>query len=276
VSGRVLDRDTYSPGPKLTVRAKQVVLAAGAMFNPMILKRSGLKRTEIGSHLSLHPSFRVMARFDEPVRGWEGALQSAYGDQYEKSDGMLFNSVFVPNGVLAATLPGFGPAHAKLRAQVAHLGIFGGMLHDDAMGRVRSGFGREPVMTYRMSPRDRRRIPVLLRRMGEIWFAAGAKEIFLPVFGAPGQTPDSFRNFDLESVPGRKIECSSQHPLGTCAMGKDEKTSVVNDRGQVWGTQGLFVACGSIMPSSLGVNPQLAIMTMALRLSTLLAETKNL
>ena len=272
VSGRVLNRDTFKPGPALTVRAKQVVLAAGAMFNPKILNQSGLRHPAIGSHLSLHPSFRVIGRFDEPVRGWEGAMQSAYGDQYEKSDGMLFNSVFVPNGVLAATLPGFGATHAKLRAQIPHLGIFGGMLHDDAMGRVRSGFGREPILTYRMSPRDRARIPTLLRRMGEIWFAAGAKEIFLPVFGAPGQTPDSFARFDLTRVPGRLLECSSQHPLGTCAMGPDEKRSVVNDRGQVWGTQGLHVVCGSIMPSSLGVNPQLAIMTMAMRISTMLAD----
>ncbi|MFT3838269.1 MAG: GMC family oxidoreductase [Myxococcaceae bacterium] len=273
VSGRVLDRDTHKPGASLDVRARQVVLAAGAMYNPMILGRSGIKKAQLGRHLSLHPSFRVMGRFDEPVRGWEGALQSAYGDQYEKSEGLLFNSVFVPNGVLAATLPGFGPAHAALRHQVANLGIFGGMIHDDAMGRVRRGFGREPIMTYEMSQRDRARIPVLLRRMGETWFAAGAKEIFLPVFGAPAQTPDSFKRFDLEKVPGRLLECSSQHPLGTCAMGADEKTSVVNERGQVWGTHGLNVVCGSIMPSSLGVNPQLAIMTMALRVSTLLAES---
>jgi choline dehydrogenase-like flavoprotein len=270
VSGRVLDRDTLKPGASLDVRARQVVLAAGAMYNPMILNRSGLKKPLIGQHLSLHPSFRVMGRFDEPVRGWEGALQSAY--HLDEEEGVLFNSVFVPNGVLAATLPGFGPAHAKLRQQVAHLGIFGGTLHDDAMGRVRHGFGREPIMTYRMSPRDRARIPKLLRRMGETWFAAGAKEVFLPVFGAPAQTPDSFARFDLENVPGRLLECSSQHPLGTCTMGSDEKTSVVNERGQVWGTHGLHVVCGSIMPSSLGVNPQLAIMTMALRVSTLLAD----
>ncbi len=206
------------------------------------------------------------------MKGWEGALQSAYGDQYEQSEGILFNSVFVPNGVLAATMPGFGPAHAKLRNQVAHLAIFGGMLHDDAMGRVRSGFGREPWLTYRMSPRDRGRIPGLLRRMGDTWFAAGAKRIFLPIFGAPPLTQEQFKGFQLDGIPGRLLECSSQHPLGTCTMGTDEKRSVVNDRGAVWNTRGLHVACGSIMPSSLGVNPQLAIMTMAKRIATLLAE----
>ncbi len=272
VSGRVLDHHTWKPGPKLTVRAKQVVLAAGAMCNPLILWKSGIRLPKVGQHLSLHPSFRVIARFDEPVKGWEGALQSAYGDQYEKSEGILFNSVFVPNGVLAATMPGFGPSHHRLRMAIPHLAIFGGMLHDDAMGRVHKSFDREPFMTYRMSERDRGRIPGLLRRMGEIWFAAGAKEIFLPVFGAPPQTQDSFKNFKLDGIPGRLLECSSQHPLGTCTMGKDEKVSVVNDRGAVWNTQGLYVACGSIMPSSLGVNPQLAIMSMSKRIATLLAD----
>ncbi len=270
VSGRILDFDTQRPSRPFSVRAKRVVLAAGAMFNPLILAKSGFKNPVLGKHLSLHPSFRVIARFDEPVRGWEGAMQSAYGDFYEKTDGMLFNSVSVPTGVLAATMPGFGTAHGKLRNQLDHLAIFGGMLHDDATGTVRPGLGREPIMTYRSSPRDRARIPVLLRRMASFWFEAGAKEIFLPVFGVPGQTADSLKNFPLEEVHGRQMECSSQHPLGTCQMGVDPQRSVVDDHGRVWGTQGLYLGCGSVMPSSLGVNPQLAIMTMARRTAGLM------
>ncbi len=275
VRGSILDFDSQRPARPFTVRAKRVVLAAGAMFNPLILWKSGVNFPVLGQHLSLHPSFRVIGRFDQPVRGWEGAMQSAYGDRYERDEGMLFNSVYVPNGVLAATMPGFGNAHAQLRGQVDHLGIFGGMLHDDAQGRVRRGFGREPIMSYRMSPRDRARIPILLRRMADIWFAAGAREVFLPVFGAPAQTPDSMKNFPLEQVKGRLLECSSQHPLGTCQMGVDPRHSVVDARGRVWGTDGLYVGCGSVMPSSLGVNPQLAIMTMALRTAQLMADERR-
>ena len=50
-------------------------------------------------------------------------------------------------------------------------------------GVVRRGIGREPIVTYRMSRRDRARIPQLLRRMARTFFAAGARQVYLPVLG---------------------------------------------------------------------------------------------
>lgn len=260
---------------RLRVRSKRVVVAAGGMHTPMLLARSGVHSAALGKNLTLHPSFRVMAFFDEPVRGWEGALQSAYIDHYEKDEGMLFNSLFIPNGVMAATMPGFGPKYWSRAKDVAHMAIFGGMLHDDAGGEVHeSPLGREPILTYRMSERDFQRIPRLLRLMGEFWFAAGAREIIVPVFGTEPLDADAFRRFPFENVPGGKLECSSQHPLGSCQMGVSRGISVVDPNGKVWGTDNLYVACGSIMPTSLGVNPQIAIMSMATRIAFKLRETR--
>lgn len=256
---------------RLRVRSKRVVLAAGAMHAPLLLERSGIGRElpALGKNLTLHPSFRVMAFFDDPVRGWEGALQSAYIDHYEKDEGILFNSLFIPNGVMAGTMPGFGPKYWQRAKDVAHLAIFGGMIHDDAGGEVHeSPFGGDPVLTYRMSERDLRRIPRLLRLMSQFFFAAGARSVILPVFGSEPLDADGVKRFPLEEVPGSKLECSSQHPLGSCQMGVSRGTSVVDPNGKVWGTDNLFLACGSIMPTSLGVNPQLAIMAMATRIAS--------
>lgn len=277
VEGRLLDGPRGAKRSRLRVRAKRVVVAAGGMYSPLLLQRSGIGRRSgaVGRKLTLHPSFRVMARFDHAVRGWEGALQSAYSSHYEEADGMLLNSVFIPPGILAATMPGFGPKHAERLQQLDHLAIFGGMLHDDPGGRVWSvPFSREPVMTYRMSRRDRERIPVLLERMAKIFFAAGAKEVFLPVFGAEPVTPDTLARFPFQRVHGSKIECSSQHPLGTCHMGTSPDNSVVDPDGRTWDVRGLHLVDGSVMPTSLGVNPQLAIMAMATRLAFKLREEK--
>jgi choline dehydrogenase-like flavoprotein len=262
---------------RLRVRAKRVVVAAGAMHTPLLLEKSGLARglPALGKNLTLHPSFRVMARFDQPVRGWEGALQSAYVDHYEEAEGILFNSLYIPNGVMAGTTPGFGPRYWSRAKDVAHLAIFGGMLHDDAGGEVHAGpFGGDPILTYRMSERDFRRIPRLLRLMGEFFFAAGAREVVLPVFGSEPVTADQLRSFPLEDVPGSKLECSSQHPLGSCQMGVAKGVSVVDPNGKVWGTENLFLACGSIMPTSLGVNPQIAIMSMAMRIAERMVDRR--
>ncbi len=262
-------RDLDDRKHKLRVRARRVVVAANAMHTPLLLDGCGVRSPALGKNLTLHPSFRVMAFYDEAVRGWEGALQSAYIDRYEEEEGILFNSLSIPNGVMAGTLPGFGPKYWARAKNVANLAIFGGMLHDDAGGEVhRAPFGKGPVMTYKMSERDFRRIPRLLRLMGEFWFSGGAREVIFPVFGTEPMDADAFRKFPFEEVKGNKLECSSQHPLGSCQMGVARGTSVVDENGKVWDTDNLYVACGSIMPTSLGVNPQLAIMSMALRLAS--------
>lgn len=216
--------------------------------------------------MTLHPGFRMFARFDEPVRGWRGALQSAYASAFE-DEGITLVGLFIPAGVLAATMRGFGPELMERARQVPHLAVFGGIIHDDGGGRVRPGLGREPLVTYRMSARDRARVPRVIERMGETFLAAGAREVFPPVLGQPGMDADAFRRFDFSAVPPIRLECSSQHPLGTCRMGSAPDRSVVDADGQSWEVKELFVADGSVLPTSLGVNPMLSIMAMATRIA---------
>lgn len=48
------------------------------------------------------------------------------------------------------------------------------------------------------------------------------------------------------------------HPLGGCALALDPEQGVVsagNDRGQVFGYKGLYVADGSVLPGAVGANP---------------------
>ncbi len=274
VRGRLLGGPRRKPRGRFHVRARRVVVAAGAYASPLLLMRNGigLRSGQVGKNLTVHPAFRVMARFDEPVRGWQGALQSAYTDAFE-AERITMVGLFVPPGVLAATMPGVGQSLARRAATIPHLSIFGGMIHDDGGGEIRDRPLVGPLMTYRMSPRDRATVPVLMRRMAEIYFAAGAKEVFLPILGLGGIDADRLRSLDLEHIKGSQLECGSQHPLGTCRMGVAPGDSVVDPFGQAWDLKDLYVADGSIIPTSLGVNPQLSIMTMAIRIAWHLRET---
>lgn len=273
VQGRLLNRDG-KPGDRFRVRARRVILAAGAAHTPLLMLRSGLRGAsgQVGRNLTLHPAFRMTARFDEEVCGWRGALQSAYTDAFLETEHVTLISVFVPPSTIAAAIPGFGGSFMDRVGDMRHLAMFGGLIHDEAGGRIRRGPGREPIMTYRMGDRDRAALPGLIRRLGEAYLAAGATELYLPILGHPSVTPDKFRALDLEKVAARRYECSSQHPLGTCRMGDDPSRSVVDASGRVWGVDGLYIVDGSVIPTSLGVNPQLTIMAMALRLSRGIAE----
>lgn len=270
--GRMWRRDE---GGKLSVRAKRVVLAAGSYHTPLLLLHSGVgKRSrQVGRNMTLHPGFRMFARFDEQVQGWKGALQSAYTDHFEEQ-GITLVSLFIPAGVIAATMHGFGPSLARRAQRIPNMCVFGGMIHDEAGGVVRRGPGREPIVTYRMAKRDRATVPFLIRTMAETFFAAGAKEVFPPILGQKGVDADAFRALDLERVPAGRLECSSQHPLGSCRMASSPDHGVVDASGKVYGLEGLYLADGSVVPSSLGVNPQVTIMAMADRIACHLREQR--
>ena len=280
VRGRVLTR--HAPRrwllgtrryPRFEVRARRVVVAAGSYHTPLLLARAGVGRAsgQVGRNMTLHPGFRVFARFDEPVLGWRGALQSAYSTSLEH-ERITLTGLFVPAGVLAATAPGVGPAHAAAAREVPHLCVFGGLIHDEGGGVVRAGPGREPIATYRMAPEDRAAIPKLIRAMADAFFAAGAREVLPPILGQSGVDADAFERLDLDHIPAMKLEASSQHPMGTARMGSTREHSVVDSSGQAWDVRDLYVADGSIVPTSLGVNPQESIMAMALRVAWIMRD----
>jgi len=56
------------------------------------------------------------------------------------------------------------------------------------------------------------------------------------------------------------------HPLGGCVMSDTPSTGVVDDRGEVWGHPGLFVADSSVIPGALAANPSLTIAAVAERI----------
>lgn len=276
VEGRILNRRGGKAGDKLTVHAKRVVLACSAWYTPLILARSGVGRgcDALGKRMTLHPGFRMMARFKEDVFGWRGAMQSAFSDAFEEQ-GVTLVSVFVPPSVVGATMPGIGLSHYKRAKALPNIAMFGGMIHDEGGGTVRRGPGREPIVSYKMAAGDKPKVHAVVRALAETYFAAGALEIFPPILGlGRGLSADEFRAMDLESLPMRRFEVSSQHPLGTARMGRDRRDAVVDADGRAFDMDELYVVDGSILPTSLGVNPQLSIMSIATRLAWRMRERR--
>ena len=59
------------------------------------------------------------------------------------------------------------------------------------------------------------------------------------------------------------IPIASTHPQSTCRMGADAAHGVVDVRGELFDTPGVFVADMSVFPTSLGAPPQITTAALA-------------
>ena len=88
-------------------------------------------------------------------------------------------------------------------------------------------------------------------------FAAGAQRVFYnshrPLIVKTQDDIDAALTPAL--VAEQRIQITSGHPMGGCALGGDPRRDVVDSQGRSWDVDGLYVADGSILPTSLGVNP---------------------
>ncbi len=75
-------------------------------------------------------------------------------------------------------------------------------------------------------------------------------------------------------LPGRGTS-GGQHQAGTCRMGNDPKTSVVNAHCQIHDVDNVFVVDGSVHVTNGGFNPVLTIMANAYRASEYIVKTWN-
>ncbi|MBI3272180.1 MAG: GMC family oxidoreductase [Planctomycetes bacterium] len=274
VEGGFVEATHQAPRHRIRVRARAVVLAAGSIYSPVFLLRNGLANSsgQVGRNLSLHPCTRVTALFDEVVDGWKGVPQGYCVDTL-RDEGVMLEGIQGPPALIDPLLPFTGKAYQELLAAARRLGVFGVMIRDEARGRVRLGPGWRALVTYRMADADFLRMRRGIALLSRIFFAAGARRVFSPLHCLPEvRDPDEVEGRWPVGAGPSELETLAFHPLGTCRMGADRRSSVVDPWCQSHDLPGLYVIDGSCLPSSLGVNPQVTIMAVATRAAERLAR----
>ena len=244
-------------GARFTVSAPIVIGAEGTIHTPAQLRRSGLGGGSgaLGRNLSLHPATGAFALMDETVDMAKGVPQSFYVDEFSK-EGIMFEGVAGPPSYAAMSLPLVGERHEHAMSEYPRLAQFGLMVSDSSRGHVRS-VGSRTLIRYDLSDEDLTRFRTGLARMRELFEAAGAREVYLPL--PSGVAPERARRRDLKLM--------AFHPLGTARADARASHGVLDGDLAVHGASGVYVADGSAVPSSLGVNPQMTIMALATRLA---------
>jgi len=261
--------------------AKVVAVCANAVETPRLLLRSeradhpdGLANGSglVGRHFSLHTVVSVVGFLDERVDAYKGPnINGMVQDFYEHRDDRGFAGGYV----VALRNAELGPVNFEIR-HVRPRGLFGKDLlrfmderfgHSvtiDAYGesfstaddrvtldpKVKDSFGlAAPRIDVRLRENEHAMLDHMEKSLREILEATGATD-----------------------VVAREKGMLKTHLMGTCRMGADPTNSVTDSFGESHEVANLFIADGSLFPSSTPSNPTLTIQALATRASDRIAE----
>lgn len=256
------------------IRADAVCLSGSAVGSAALALASGLPDPsgKLGRTLRLHPGGAVAGLFDDPVEGWWGIPQSWECTEMLRFDedplyrAWIITAFAHPVG-MASMLPGFGAAHMKMMRNFPRLAVFAAMLHDQTAGTVTLKNGR-PAIKYELEASDQRALLHCMASCAKLLFAAGARAVYVPF----AQTMELKSPSEITRIVDhgyRKLDplLTAVHPMGTLPLGQ-----VVDERGRWRGVEKLWVADGSLFPTSLGGPPQLTIYAAAHKIAGHLIE----
>lgn len=247
----------------VTVRARIVIAAAGAVHTPALLRRSGLSNAHIGANLHLHPATVIFSQFPEPVWGWRGAAQTRLSQHFADLDGrgygVRLETAPIHPGLAASAFPWqSGAAHKRHMQRIAHYANIIVLTRDRYSGRVTTDKYGQPVLHYRLHAYDANHMRHGLIEAVRIHQAAGAHTIHGPHQGM--SSDDLLRQLQNAPFAPNTLGLFSAHQMSSARIGGSSALGAVKPDGETYEVRGLFVADASVLPTATGVNPMLTIM----------------
>ena len=288
-----LDPDDYRVAiDSGVVEAKLVILGAGAMGTPVILKRSepflGAMPNAVGRHFSPNGDRVTMAVLDESKVGSLLHL--------ERAPGVPYDAYHIGKGISSMSfdwLEPRAPEFSRFSLQQIYFPPITNQLPEDGVEDEPVWFG---LQKKALTERWRSWLSVI----------AMTEDDNEGVFGPPPATGNFLRLSPAASIGGLQFEprpetlsgwaasdaavraivekdglgkhllwkgsanALTAHPLGSCRIGDDPALSALDDRHELRGHPRIFVTDASAVPTALCVNPSITIAALAERASSLL------
>jgi choline dehydrogenase-like flavoprotein len=267
VEAHGVDPVTEERQRKLTFKAKKVFVCGGAIGTPLVLLRQGLGNGsgQVGENLRVHLASSAVARFEQVVDAWRGVPQGYYTD--------LQNEPAVLE-TFSATPEIYATQYREYSRPINHLRNVAGagvMIGDVSKGRVRPHGSSESrsSLTYDVTTEDQRVLLKGLEGIARIYLAAGALEVHLGL----ARVPPLSKMSEIEAftrrtdIPLTDMSFYASHPMGTARMHAKASEGVVQPTGESHQVKNLFVSDASVFPTSLGVNPQITVMSVSTLIS---------
>ena len=237
-----------------TFRARNLVLASGAIGNSRLLLNSGLGKRlpALGRNFFCHPQYMNFGIYDQPVMSHLGAFQAFKSDDAGfRKNGFKLENVYAGPAAIALLLSGFGRQHHRTMERLSHFACIEVCTRDTQPGRIRVNRRGKTIIVKRQNKEDLRRYQKGLAVIDEIFNATGAKEVIHGTMGI------------------------GLHLMGGCGMGTDPIRSVVDPDFRLHGFKNIFCADSSIFPNAPGINPSLTIMALSKKAAAQLLKDAN-
>lgn len=274
--------------------------ACGSIYTPALLLSSGFKHPKIGKYLTFHPVVGAAGLFEKNERT---ELYSGVGMAVvikpPKNLSRTLHEVslkFINEKDIANH-----QTHAvAIETPPVHLGIFGflipwnsgiefkvmGMSHQNTSAVI--GISRDhcyekneiiidnegnPIIHYSLSKEDEKMLLIGLERQIRILYARGAKFIILghsrfPMFYCEQENSAEKLNEYItaiwkEGVVYNRMNVFSAHQMSSCRIASSSENGPTSPTGELYECENLFIADGSVLPTSLGINPMITIEAMS-------------
>jgi choline dehydrogenase len=300
----------YSQGNRAATAyaERDVILSAGAINSPQLLQLSGIgaepqlsaagietqiELAPVGANLNDHPDLVIQHRCLRPVsifnanRGigkiltgvrWFAGLGGLAGSNHFEAGGFLRSRAGVRHPDLQLT---FMPLAIK-PGTVEDVGMHSFQVHIDLM-RPKS-LGRVTVRSadpaaapsirfnYLADPQDREDLRTGVHLTREIL----GQPALSPYRGEELNPGEAIRSDQAIDAWVRRSVETCYHPVGTCRMGLDARSAVVDAQCRVHGVAGLRVIDASVMPAIVSGNTNAPTIMIAEKMSDLLRGNVSL
>lgn len=273
---RVTSVSAIHSGESVIFNARHVILAAGALKTPVILINSGIGNQSnlVGRNLMRHFVDLYALKIDSEPKNKHvkelgfndfynlnnqklGTVQS-FGrlppvdviieqmkNDIKNSFGLVIYSIFKIIIPLMRVI---------LRSITSKRLVMASIIEDSPQyeNRVWAENGKTYI-SYKVSDEDQKKIKFIRVKLKNL-----------------------FKKFNLLFISKSEENKMLAHVCGTCKMGTDPQTSVIDSENRVHGIENLYVVDSSFFPTSGGTNPALTIAANSLRVADLLISRERL